>query len=217
MSERIRAWIESHEDGFFDKGDRAELVRIVTTQSAEGSELREAFSSMPEPESVWPPSANTLDGLNLWRDIRNWYYHTRHLATSASGKRPNCPYSDAPCTCTQDNGLPAKMCPRYQDQHDKPADSRQDECLIKHPNPDKVPYKADVELLNLLERWVSSWNTGKSDGVYKDTKDVLYGERFPADSRLRCPECHGTGKTVINKAIGVEDCPLCSDDSEQKF
>ncbi len=25
-----------------------------------------------------------------------------------------------------------------------------------------------------------------------------------------CPECHGTGKTVINKTFGVEDCPECN-------
>ena len=25
-----------------------------------------------------------------------------------------------------------------------------------------------------------------------------------------CPECHGTRKTVINKHIGVEDCPVCA-------
>jgi len=37
MTNSIRAWIESHEDGFFDEGDRAELVRIVTTQSAESA------------------------------------------------------------------------------------------------------------------------------------------------------------------------------------
>ena len=25
-----------------------------------------------------------------------------------------------------------------------------------------------------------------------------------------CPECHGTRKTVINKHVGVEDCPVCA-------
>ena len=30
-----------------------------------------------------------------------------------------------------------------------------------------------------------------------------------------CPECHGTRKTVINKHVGVEDCPVCGrDDGE---
>ena len=31
-----------------------------------------------------------------------------------------------------------------------------------------------------------------------------------------CPECHGTGKTVINKLFGVEDCPECSRDSTEQ-
>ena len=31
-----------------------------------------------------------------------------------------------------------------------------------------------------------------------------------------CPECHGTGKTVIRKEIGVEDCPECGRDSEER-
>ncbi len=39
----------------------------------------------------------------------------------------------------------------------------------------------------------------------------LVSEEQPPDT---CPECHGTGKTVINKHIGVENCPECSRDSE---
>ena len=38
-------------------------------------------------------------------------------------------------------------------------------------------------------------------------------EEQPPDT---CPECHGTGKTVINKHIGVEDCPECGRDSEEQ-
>ena len=51
------------------------------------------------------------------------------------------------------------------------------------------------------------------DGALQIAKSTLarVSEEQPPDT---CPECHGTGKTVINKHIGVEDCPECSRDSE---
>lgn len=30
------------------------------------------------------------------------------------------------------------------------------------------------------------------------------------DPTSTCPECHDTRKTVINKFVGVEDCPVCT-------
>ena len=48
------------------------------------------------------------------------------------------------------------------------------------------------------------------DALKASVKDVSEGQTPDT-----CPECHGTGKTVINKHIGVEDCPECGRDSEE--
>lgn len=42
-------------------------------------------------------------------------------------------------------------------------------------------------------------------GVVADEMEPA-SEGLPPDT---CPECHGTGKTVIRKEIGVENCPEC--------
>ncbi len=51
----------------------------------------------------------------------------------------------------------------------------------------------------------------RARGALCDITSDLVSEEPSPDT---CPECHGTGKTVINKHIGVEDCPECGRDSE---
>ena len=51
----------------------------------------------------------------------------------------------------------------------------------------------------------------RARGALCDITSDLVSEEQPPDT---CPECHGTGKTVINKHIGVENCPECGRDSE---
>ena len=50
--------------------------------------------------------------------------------------------------------------------------------------------------------------------VSYDLENVLQiaGESEPDT----CPECHGTRKTVINKHVGVEDCPVCAQTVEDQ-
>ena len=49
-------------------------------------------------------------------------------------------------------------------------------------------------------------------GAYNEWRKAPVSEELAPDT---CPECHGTRKTVINKHVGVEDCPVCGrDDGE---
>ena len=66
---------------------------------------------------------------------------------------------------------------------------------------------------DLLVRWSESGACANTD-LSQDTHAFLttVSEELAPDT---CPECHGTRKTVINKHVGVEDCPVCGrDDGE---
>lgn len=44
LIERFRAWIDSHEDGLFDAGDRAEILRVYQKQADEIERLMDEDS-----------------------------------------------------------------------------------------------------------------------------------------------------------------------------
>lgn len=72
-------------------------------------------------------------------------------------------------------------------------------------------------IIRQLWPWGSEWwkPTDKRRNLVKAGALIVAEiERLDrADAGRECPECHGTGKTVINKHIGVEDCPECAADA----
>ena len=72
--------------------------------------------------------------------------------------------------------------------------------------------EADLSLCALrLENCIVASGTDRefAEQAVAKYRRLIAGGSEPKEDEP-CPECHGTRKTVINKHIGVEDCPVCA-------